>query len=111
MTLEKHLDEKKPVIEYSAKITLPNGEVIEKTVSTMGTFPSPEDFDLSTREGLLEDFDLLEKTVLETSRKLNGELSREYLDASSKKIENKSDINFIGIRIWADSHSCIWRAC
>lgn len=71
----------------------------------------PEDFDLSTREGLLNDFDLLEKTVLETSRKLNGELSREYLDASSKKTGNKSDINFIGIRIRADSHSCIWRTC
>ena len=40
MTLEKHPDEKKPVIEYTAKITLPNGEVIEKTVSTAGTFPS-----------------------------------------------------------------------
>ena len=85
MTMEKHPDDKKPVIEYTAKITLPNGEVIEKTVSTVGTFPSPTDFDLSSREGFLQDFDLLEKTVLETSRKLNGELSREYLDASSKK--------------------------
>ena len=85
MTMEKHPDDKKPVVEYTAKITLPNGEVIEKTVSTVGTFPSLEDFDLSTREGFLQDFDLLEKTVLETSRKLNGELSREYLDASSKK--------------------------
>lgn len=27
MTLEKHPDEKKPVIEYTAKITLPNGGV------------------------------------------------------------------------------------
>ena len=42
---------KKPVVEYTAKITLPNGEVIEKTVSTVGDFPSLEDFDLSTREG------------------------------------------------------------
>ena len=83
--MEKHPDDKKPVVEYTAKITLPNGEVIEKTVSTEGDFPSLEEFDLSTRDGLLRDFDLLEKTVLETSRKLNGELSREYLDASSKK--------------------------
>lgn len=83
--MEKHPDDKKPVIEYTAKITLPNGEVIEKTVSTEGAFPSLEDFDLSTRDGLLHDFDLLEKTVLETSRKLNRELSREFLDASSKK--------------------------
>lgn len=103
------LDDKKPVVEYTAKITLPNGEIIEKTVSTAGTFPSLEDFDLSTREGFLQDFDLLEKTVLETSRKLNGELSREYLDASSKK--NKSNINFLGIGIRTDFHSCIWRAC
>lgn len=85
MTMEKHPDDKKPVVEYTAKITLPNGEVIEKTISTVGAFPSLEDFDLSTREGFLQDFDLLEKAVLETSRKLNGELSREYLDASSKK--------------------------
>ena len=80
-----HSDDKKPVVEYTAKITLPNGEVIEKTVSTEGVFPSLEDFDLSTREGFLQDFDLLEKAVLETSRKLNGELSQEYLEASSKK--------------------------
>lgn len=83
--MEKHPNDKKPVVEYTAKITLPNGEVIERTVSTVGTFPSLEDFDLSTREGFLQDFDLLEKTVLEASRKLNGELSRKYLDASSKK--------------------------
>ena len=88
--MEKHPNDKKPVVEYTAKITLPNGEVIEKTVSTVGTFPSLEDFDLSTREGFLQDFDLLEKTVLETSRKLNGELSREYLDASSKKNRKRS---------------------
>lgn len=87
--MEKHPDGKKPVVEYTAKITLPNGKVIEKTVSTVGTFPSLEDFDLSTREGLLQDFDLLEKTVLETSRKLNSELSREYLDASSKKTKTE----------------------
>ena len=63
--------------------------MIEKTVSTEGDFPSLEEFDLSTRDGLLRDFDLLEKTVLETSRKFNGELSREYLDASSKKIRKQ----------------------
>ena len=80
-----HSDNKKPVVEYTAKITLPNGEVIEKTISTDGAFPSPEDFDLSTREGFLQDFDMLEKVVLETSRKLNGELSHEYLEVSSKK--------------------------
>ncbi len=52
--------------------------MIEKTVSTEGDFPSLEDFDLSARDGILQDVALLEKTVLETSRKLNGE--REYPD-------------------------------
>lgn len=80
-----HPDNKKPVVEYTAKITLPDGEIIERTVSTEGAFPSLEDFDLSTREGFLQDFDLLEKAVLETSRRLNGEISHEFLEASSKK--------------------------
>lgn len=76
---------KKPVVEYIAKITLPNGEVIEKSASTVGDFPTLEEFDLSTREGFLADFDLLEKAVLETSRKLNSKISQEFLDSSSKK--------------------------
>ena len=75
----------KPVIEYIARITMPDGEVIEKSVSTVGDFPSPEAFDLSTREGFLADFDLLEKAVLETGRKINREISQEFLDSSSKK--------------------------
>lgn len=83
--MKQHSDDKKPVIEYIAKITLSNGETIEKSVSTAGDFPSPEDFDLSTRDGFLEDFDCLEKTILETSRKLNREISEEFLGASSKK--------------------------
>ena len=80
---------KKPVVEYIAKITLPNGEVIERSASTVGEFPPPEEFDLSTREGFLADFDLLEKAVLETSRKLNSKISQEFLGTSSKK--NRKD--------------------
>lgn len=67
--MEKHPDDKKPVVEYTAKITLPNGEVIEKTVSTEGDFPSLEDFDLSTRDDLLHDFDLLEKNCPRNQQK------------------------------------------
>lgn len=89
--MKQHSDDKKPVIEYIAKITLSNGETIEKSVSTTGDFPSPEDFDLSTRDGFLEDFDRLEKTVLETSRKLNREISKEFLGTSSKKNRNPQE--------------------
>lgn len=84
---------KKPVVEYIAKITMPNGEVIEKSASTVGDFPSLAEFDLSTREGFLADFDLLEQAVLETSRKLNSGISQEFLDSSSKKnVRNPKDL-------------------
>lgn len=75
----------KPIVEFSARITLPDGQVIEKTVSTTGDFPSPEDFDLSTREGFLADFDALEKAVLEARNKIGEEISGEFLKDSSKK--------------------------
>lgn len=79
----------KPVVEFSARITLPDGRVIEKTVSTTGDFPSPEDFDLSTREGFLADFDALERAVLEARNKIGEEISNEFLKDSSKKNSTK----------------------
>ncbi len=75
----------KPIVEFSARITLPDGEVIEKTVSTTGDFPSPEDFDLSTREGFLADFDAFEKAILEARNRIGEEISGEFLKDSSKK--------------------------
>lgn len=75
----------KPIVQFSARITLPDGQVIEKTVSTTGDFPSPEDFDLSTREGFLADFDALEKAILEARNKIGEEISGEFLNDSSKK--------------------------
>ena len=81
----------KPVVEYIARITMPDGKVVEKSAATVGDFPSLEEFDLSTREGFLADFDLLEKAVLETSRKLNRKISEEFLDSSSKKNRMKQE--------------------
>lgn len=104
--MKQQQDSKKPVVEYTAKITLPNGEIIEKTVATVGDFPSLEDFDLSTREGFLEDFDHLEKAILNTSRSLNSEISKEFLAASSKKTGNKSKDNLYRRRIWQGHLSC-----
>lgn len=75
----------KPVVEFSARITMPDGQIIEKTVSSTGDFPPPEDFDLSTRDGFLADFDALEKAVLEARNKISEEISGEFLDHASKK--------------------------
>ena len=72
-------------IEFTAKITGPDGQVVEKTVSTMGDIPSLEDFDLSTMEGFLSDFDTLEKAILEARNKIGKEMAAEYLEQVSKK--------------------------
>lgn len=75
----------KPILEFSARITMPDGQVVEKNVTTIGDFPSPEDFDLSTRDGFLADFDAFEKAVLEARNKIGEEISNEFLNSSSKK--------------------------
>ena len=72
-------------IEFTAKITGPDGQVVEKTVSTMGDLPSLEDFDLSTMEGFLSDFDTLEKAIIEARNKIGKEMAAEYLEQVSKK--------------------------
>ena len=75
----------KTKIEFTAKITGPDGQIIEKTITTTGNIPSLDDFDLCTREGFLSDFDALEKAILEARNKIGQEVTAEYLGAVSKK--------------------------
>lgn len=72
-------------IEFIARITDADGKVIEKTVSASDGFKSSDDFDLSTREGFLADFDALEKAVLEARNKAAEEISSGFLELASKK--------------------------
>ena len=44
-----------------------------------------EDFDLSTREGFLRDFDLLEKAVLKARNQIGADITDEILDGTLKK--------------------------
>ncbi len=75
-------------VEFIARITDADGQVIEKTVSASDGFKSSDDFDLSTRDGFLADFDALEKAVLEARNKAAEEISSGFLELASKK--NKS---------------------
>ena len=84
-------DNSKAKIEFIARITDADGQVIEKTVSASEGFKSSDDFDLSTREGFLNDFDALEKAVLEARNKAAAEISTGFLELASKK--NKSRKN------------------
>ena len=45
-----------------------------------------EKFDLSTRDGFLRDFDLLEKAVLKARNQIGADITDELLDATLKKL-------------------------
>ena len=81
----------KAKIEFIARITDADGQVIEKTVSASEGFKSSLDFDLSTREGFLADFDALEKAVLEARNKAAEEISSEFLGLASKKNNSRKN--------------------
>ena len=83
--MNDHSDNNQAKIEFVARITDADGNVIEKTVTASSGFPSSKDFDLSTKEGFLADFDALEKAVLEVREKASSEISAGYLELVSKK--------------------------
>jgi hypothetical protein len=72
-------------LEFISRLTTPDGEVIERTVEAADGIPAPEDFDFSSKEGFLEHFDELEKTVLDARNKIAAEITEGYLDIASKK--------------------------
>lgn len=73
-------------VEFIARITDGDGKVIEKKVS--GTaFPSSDSFDVTTREGFLSAFNVLEQSVLDARNKVGQEVTTEFLELVSKKNE------------------------
>jgi len=72
-------------LEFIARITTPDGKVIERIVEADGTIPTPDDFDMSSKQGFLESFDAYEKAALEARNKAGEEITAEYLAEVSKK--------------------------
>ena len=75
----------KAKLEFVAKITMPDGEVIEKVVEASEGVPTYEDFDFSTKEGFLTSFDAYEKATLDARNRIAEEITKEYLAKASKK--------------------------
>ncbi len=46
------MDNNNVKLEFIARITTPDGKVIERKVDAPGGIPTPEDFDMSSKEGL-----------------------------------------------------------
>ena len=86
--LHKAMKEKMK-LEFIARITTPDGKVIERKVEADGGIPASEDFDMLTQIGFLESFDTVEKTALAARNKVGEEIMAEYLAEVSKKNEKK----------------------
>jgi hypothetical protein len=75
----------KAKLEFVARITMPDGKIIEKKVEASDGIPSPDDFDFSTKEGFLTSFDAFEKVTLEARNRIGEEISEDYLAEVIKK--------------------------
>ena len=72
-------------VRFTAEIIDDNGNVVGKRTTEEGGIPSMQEFDLSTKEGFLRDFDALEKSVLKARNQIGEEITEAILDGTSKK--------------------------
>lgn len=92
-------------VKFTVEIIDDDGNVVGERTSEEGGIPSMETFDLSTKEGFLRDFDLLEKAVLKARNQIGSEAADEILKGALKKRQilgaEKRDSS--RVRAWQDS--------
>lgn len=76
-------------LEIVARITGDDGMVIEKTVRLDKAIPNISDFDLSTRDGFLHDFDALEGSVIRARNQIGDQISAAFMEEAAKKNKKK----------------------
>lgn len=72
-------------VRFTAEIIDDDGNVVGKRTTEEGGIPSMQEFDLSTKEGFLRDFDALEKSVLKARNQIGEDITEAILDGTSKK--------------------------
>ncbi|MBP5751793.1 MAG: helix-turn-helix domain-containing protein [Treponema sp.] len=77
-------------LEITAKITAKDGTVIEKKIRMDDAIPGFDDFDFSTKEGFLRDFDKLESAILAARKEVSEGIVKEYGNHLSKKNGKKT---------------------
>ena len=86
MNKKPHADSNEMMdLEITAKITTKDGTVIEKKVRLADAIPGFDDFDFSTREGFLRDFDTLERAILKARDEVSEGITEAYGEHLSKK--------------------------
>lgn len=76
-------------LEIIARISDDNGNVIEKKIRLDQAIPNVEDFDLSTREGFLRDFDDLERNIINARNQMGDQITAAFMEEASKKNSRK----------------------
>ncbi len=79
------MDNNNVKLEFIARITTPDGKVIERKVDAPGGIPTPEDFDMSSKKGFLDSFDAYEKAANNARNQICEDITLEYLAEVSKK--------------------------
>ena len=77
-------------LEFVAKITMPDGKVIERQVDADNKIPTPDDFDTSSLNGFLESFDVLEQVTLAARNRVAHEITEAFLSEVSKKNKERT---------------------
>ena len=74
-------------LELVARITLPDGRVIEKMVEAEGGIPSPDEFDITDGGRFLTTFDRFERSVIDA----RDRLSKSIGDTMSEELKQKAN--------------------
>ena len=76
-------------LEFTARITLPDGTVIEKVIEVDGGIPSAEKMDFHTLDGFRRSFYKYERAARDARKRVCKELTNEYVKELSKKTKSK----------------------
>lgn len=76
-------------LEFVARIKMPDGSVIEKTVMAEGGIPTLDDLDVHTIEGFRRSFDDYERAALKARNKIGEEITQEYYNELKKRTGRK----------------------
>ena len=71
-------------LELVARITLPDGRVVERIVEAGGGIPAPEEFDTSDRDRFLATYDRFERSVIDARDRLSKNIGETISDELKK---------------------------
>ena len=72
-------------LELVARVTLPDGRVVEKTVEADGGIPAPEEIDISDRDRFLATYDRFERSVIDARDRLSKSIGETMSEELKKR--------------------------